>query len=189
MSDTSRNPEDLYPLLQEAWNYLRDKWNAEHSYGPEVRLSATYRGPIDQEKAFLGGRSNAQFGQSFHNFHPAYAFDVFFVVDGVADWSFPNFQKFGEMAEAIGLEWGGRWSTLVDGAHIQLKGMTIRDAAAGIVKASLTIPKDEEEGWAIVILKDSKVLTAVEVPPNHAIFTRVSTNRRRFYVDVRPDSV
>jgi hypothetical protein len=41
----------------------------------------------------------------------------------------------------------------------------------------------------LVILNDSELLTAVEVPPGHAIFTRVSTSRRRFYVDVRPDSV
>lgn len=95
------------------------------------------------------------------------------------------------MAEEIGLEWGGRWRTLVDGAHIQLKGMTLRDAAAGIVKNKPEIPVAEADtsGWLIVVLLDSEPVTAVEVPPGHAIFTRVSMNRRRFYVDVRPDSV
>jgi hypothetical protein len=189
MSDTSRDPADLHPLLQDAWEYLKNKWNNEHPWGPEVKLSATYRGPEDQQKAYEGGRSFAQYGSSFHNFRPAYAFDVYFDAGGVADWSFDNFQKFGEMGEAIGLEWGGRWRSLVDGAHFQLPGMTLRDAAAGIVKQTLTIPsEDADENWRIVVLRDSEVLTAVEVPSGHAIFTRVSSDRRRFYVDVRPDS-
>jgi hypothetical protein len=191
MADTSRDPADLHPYLQEAWDYLRTAWNDRHPEGPLVELSATYRGPVDQQKAYEEGFSNAPFGQSFHNFHPAYAFDVYFNQGGVADWSFRNFQEFGEMAEEIGLEWGGRWRTLVDGAHVQLKDMTLRDAAAGVVRNKPNVPIAEavEPGWMLVILNDSEPLTAVEVPPGHAIFTRVSMGRRCFYVDVRPDSV
>lgn len=37
----------------------------------------TFRDKVDQEKAFAFGRSNAKFGQSAHNYHPAYAVDVY----------------------------------------------------------------------------------------------------------------
>lgn len=192
MADTSRDPADLHLYLQEAWDYLRAQWERENPDGLYVALSATYRGPEDQQEAYESNLG-PPYGQSFHNFHPAYAFDVFFHDGQSADWSFQNFQRFGEMAEAIGLEWGGRWRSLVDGPHIQLGGMTLKDAAAGIVRNKPEIPgaplAEPEENWLIVVMDGSEVLTAVEVPPDHAIFTRVSSSRRRFYVDVRPDSV
>jgi len=192
MSDTSRDPADLHPELQRAWEYLRHRWEEENPDGPIVGLSATYRGPIDQQAAFDRGASRVTFGQSLHNFEPAYAFDIYFNRDGVADWTFSLFERFAAMAEEIGLEWGGRWRTLVDGAHFQLKGATIADAKAGIIRNHVQIPEKPPatyNPWVLVVMQEGSVLNAVEIPAGHAIFTRVSSERRRFYVDVRADSV
>lgn len=196
MVDTSRDPKDLHPLLREAWEYLKARWEQENPNGPSVGLSCTYRGPHDQEAAFKSGASKARFGRSLHNFKPAYAFDIFFFRGRTADWSFKNFEAFAKMAEEINLEWGGRWAGLVDGPHFQFKNATPADANVGVVPNPPVIPDfnsvelvdvPTEDDWKIVVMREGQIIADVPVGPNRAIFTRVSPGRRRFYVDVRTD--
>lgn len=139
----SRDPNDLHPDLKRAWEYLRDRFVALYPDAPEPRLSCTYRGKEEQEAAFKAGKSMVRFGESLHNYLPAYAFDVYFnddrgtpvdKSDDRADWDFVNFQRFGALAKEIGLLWGGDWPGLVDGPHIQFN-MTFMDARAGLVPA------------------------------------------------------
>jgi peptidoglycan L-alanyl-D-glutamate endopeptidase CwlK len=71
-------------------------------------------------------------GSSWHNF--GLAFDVAVLADGKATW--PNDPKvwlrIGEIGEAVGLEWGGRWKTFVDLPHFQwTAGLTLTQARAG----------------------------------------------------------
>ena len=74
----SRDPKDLHPLLRQAWEYLEAEWSRRHPDGPFVGLSATYRGPEAQTKAYEEGKSRLMYGQSLHNFKPAFAFDIYF---------------------------------------------------------------------------------------------------------------
>lgn len=129
----SRDPADLHPALREAWEWLKPEFQRRYPTAPEPRLSCTYRGKDEQEAAFHAGKSRARYGESLHNFRPAFAFDVFFQTrEGTADWSFGNFERFGQLAKSIGLVWGGDWPGLVDGPHVQLD-MSAALARAGVV--------------------------------------------------------
>jgi peptidoglycan L-alanyl-D-glutamate endopeptidase CwlK len=47
--------------------------------------------------------------------------------DGVSDWL-----EVGRIADKVGLEWGGNWSTMFDPPHFQMRfGRTIADMVAG----------------------------------------------------------
>ncbi len=71
-------------------------------------------------------------GSSWHEF--GLAFDVAVLVDGKATW--PNdrglWEEIGELGEALGLEWGGRFKTILDLPHFQRRGgLTLADVRAG----------------------------------------------------------
>lgn len=49
--------------------------------------------------------------------------DFAVVVDGVYLWDrSPAYEKLGELAEALGLTWGGRWTSLNDIYHVEFRG-------------------------------------------------------------------
>lgn len=37
------------------------------------------------------------------------------------NWNSPDYDRLGEIAERLGLRWGGRWKTLVDKNHVEYK--------------------------------------------------------------------
>ena len=126
----SRDPNDLHPELRRRWIWMRDEWARRRPEAPKPFLTATYRSPVEQSELVRAGRSRAEPGQSLHNFRPALAFDVAFLDQGAVTWEFHHYQRWGELAEEVGLEWGGRWKGLVDGPHVQLP-VTWTDARAG----------------------------------------------------------
>lgn len=187
MSDTSRDPALLHTQLQAAWKRGRTAWAYRYPDLPQPILTATYRGPSDQERAFRTGKSKARFGQSLHNFKPAYAFDIAFLdSEGQADWSFHLFEKMAAILEAFGLEWGGRWPGLVDGPHFQLP-MTLDDARQGLVPA-LNLPEEDPEPWKLVVMRNGDVEYKALIGDGEHVVKRVDPVRRRVYVDVRGDS-
>lgn len=116
----SRDPRDLHPELFKRWVWMADQWEQEHPDDPQPFLTCTYRPMSEQQALVDAGKSRAKPGQSLHGFLPALAFDVAFLrPDGQVTWEFHWFQLWGELAESIGLEWGGRWPHLVDGPHVQ----------------------------------------------------------------------
>lgn len=71
-------------------------------------------------------------GSSWHEF--GLAFDVAILEDGKATW--PNdrglWEEIGELGESLGLEWGGRFKTILDLPHFQRRGgLTLAEARAG----------------------------------------------------------
>lgn len=141
----SRSLEDLLPPAQtRAISFIAA---AELEIpGLKVIVCSTYRDIESQDALYAQGRTapgkiitNAKGGQSFHNYRVA--FDVFptlygkpilFEADGdqVSD---PIWQKLGSIAEANGLEWGGRWKTFCEGPHFQYTGgLTIEDLRNGL---------------------------------------------------------
>lgn len=133
---SSRDPQYLEPQLRNVWIKASTEWNALNN--TKVFLTQTMRGEVDQIKAFNSGNSKALFGQSLHNYLPAYAFDVAFTRDGRSlDWSVKNFKDFSFIAKRYGLEAGTDWVNKKgepdpDHPHFQLP-MTYKDAQAGRV--------------------------------------------------------
>lgn len=98
--------------------------------GIPIRVTSGFRSIAEQDALYAQGRTkpgsivtNAKGGQSLHNY--GVAFDVCFAspTPYVGDW-----ELVGRLGESIGLEWGGRWTGLVDKPHFQLMhGYTLRD--------------------------------------------------------------
>lgn len=103
---------------------------------PVVVICGT-RTYAEQDALYARGRTeegnivtNARGGQSNHNFGIAWDFGVFDRVNetggaGKYHGEDPVYHLAGEIAEELGLEWGGRWK-FADEPHIQLKlGLTL----------------------------------------------------------------
>lgn len=188
----SRNPDDLYEPLRKRWEWMRDEWKRVYPDKPQPFLTATKRSMQEQADLFLSGDSLARPGHSLHNFEPAYAFDVAFdpdPTDGVGNdvtWVFEWYQRWGELAESIGLEWGGRWPNLVDGPHVQMP-MTWEEAEMKQIPELPPLP-DQPEIWGkLVIMRNGAVTATLDIAPTDAIVTRMDTEKRRYYVDVKSE--
>ena len=109
-----------------------------HSAGLECRITQTWRSAADQNKAKAAGLSKAAAGQSPHNVVDAdglpcsRAFDFGMYIGGkyLTDGTNKAYGKAGEIAEKLGLEWGGTWHT-PDYDHLQLPNW--RDGAHGVI--------------------------------------------------------
>jgi peptidoglycan L-alanyl-D-glutamate endopeptidase CwlK len=104
--------------------------------GFPIVVTQTYRSHAEQDALYAQGRTapgrivtNARGGFSWHNFRRA--FDVAFRRPrGGVSWDGP-WETLGELGEAIGLEWGGRWKGLKDRPHFEHRGgLTLAQARA-----------------------------------------------------------
>jgi len=101
--------------------------------GFKVLVVQTYRTAKEQDALFAQGRSKpgkivtyAPSGYSWHEF--GRAFDICFLDSkGNAKWDGP-WDEVGEIGEACGLEWGGRWKK-PDKPHFEDRGgLTLAEA-------------------------------------------------------------
>jgi peptidoglycan L-alanyl-D-glutamate endopeptidase CwlK len=106
--------------------------------GIDILITSTYRDNEAQAALYAKGRTaagkkvtNANAGQSFHNYR--LAFDFVPIVGGKADWNnLATFKRCGVIAEGLGLEWAGRWKTFKEYAHCQFAdNLTLKDLQAG----------------------------------------------------------
>ena len=135
---SSRDPRDLHPELARRWQLAREEFKRRHPGLPEVFLTQTFRSDEDQAQDYAKGRiaagkvvTNAQPGQSLHNYYPALAFDVAFKRGAALDWDIELFRKFAAIAKSFGLEWGGDWPRFQDNPHFQVAGYTWQMARDG----------------------------------------------------------
>jgi peptidoglycan LD-endopeptidase CwlK len=117
---SSRKLTDLHPLMQPL---VVDFLARVEMEGIDLLVTCTYRSDEEQAALYAIGRTkpgrrvtNAPPGRSMHNFRfggkPAsLAVDVVPLANGKPVWSAadPVWQKVGEIGEAAGLEWAGRW--------------------------------------------------------------------------------
>jgi len=102
--------------------------------GLRIKIIDGSRSYEEQNALYAKGRSlpgpvvtNARGGYSWHNFGVAWDFGIFgpsgeYIDDG------PDYTRAGQIAESQGLEWGGRWTSIVDRPHVQLKtGLTLAE--------------------------------------------------------------
>jgi peptidoglycan L-alanyl-D-glutamate endopeptidase CwlK len=95
-------------------------------HGYDMAILEGYRSPERQNALALAGASvtNAKAFQSYHQF--GLAADCAFLRDGKLliserdPWAMRGYQLYGEVAEAAGLHWGGRW-TMMDFGHAELR--------------------------------------------------------------------
>ena len=110
--------------------------------GITVIATSTYRDFEAQGAIYAQGRSTkgkivtkAQAGDSWHNWRCA--FDVLPLRCGKPVWGTTGmdaevWRRLGDIGEACGLEWAGRWRTFREFAHFQYTGgLTLADFKAG----------------------------------------------------------
>jgi peptidoglycan L-alanyl-D-glutamate endopeptidase CwlK len=126
---SSRNLNDLHPAVaMKARAHLK----ACADEGIDIIVTCTYRDAEEQERLYAIGRTkpgskvtNAKAGQSFHNYRLAY--DVVPMRNGKPVWKTTGeegklWERVGELGEAQGLEWAGRWVKFRETAHFQYTG-------------------------------------------------------------------
>jgi peptidoglycan L-alanyl-D-glutamate endopeptidase CwlK len=122
--DASRNWGLLHPDLSQrlllAFKIMKEK------HGYEMALLEGYRSPARQDLlARIGSQvTNARAFQSWHQY--GLAADCAFwrngrlVISEKDPWAMRGYQLYGEVAESLGLTWGGRW-TMMDFGHTELR--------------------------------------------------------------------
>jgi peptidoglycan L-alanyl-D-glutamate endopeptidase CwlK len=134
----TRDVELVRPMLVDAsrnWGLLRPEFSQRlllafkimrEKYGYEMALLEGYRSPARQDMlAGMGAQvTNARAFQSWHQY--GLAADCAFWRDGKLvisekdPWAMRGYQLYGEVAESLGLTWGGRW-TMMDFGHTELR--------------------------------------------------------------------
>lgn len=95
-------------------------------YGYDVTLIEGYRSPERQMQLAALGAQVTQAGayMSYHQY--GLAADCAFIRDGQLviserdPWAMRAYERYGEVAEAVGLTWGGRWK-MRDFGHVELR--------------------------------------------------------------------
>lgn len=98
----------------------------KEKYGYDMALLEGYRSPERQNTlaAMGAGVTNAAAFQSWHQY--GLAADCAFLRDGKLviserdPWAMRGYQLYGEVAESLGLTWGGRWK-MMDFGHTELR--------------------------------------------------------------------
>ena len=139
----SRSLDDLNPLVAAKAHALLARCQAD---GIDLLVTSTYRDHESQAKLYAQGRTapgrivtNAQPGQSFHNWRVA--FDVVPLRHGKPVWDTSGangrlWQQIGALGESVGLEWAGRWKRFRELAHFQFTdGLTLAELQVGKLPA------------------------------------------------------
>lgn len=135
----SRSLDDLLPPVRARAQAFLAACKQE---GIDILVTSTYRDLESQAALYAQGRTapgkrvtNAKPGQSYHNWRVA--FDVVPLRDGKAVWNTTGadgklWERIGQLGEAAGLEWAGRWKTFREYAHFQYTGgLSLAQLAAG----------------------------------------------------------
>jgi peptidoglycan L-alanyl-D-glutamate endopeptidase CwlK len=126
---------DLLPPVAALAQHFLDNCLQE---GIDLLITSTYRDMESQAVLYAQGRTtpgriitNARPGQSYHNYRVA--FDWVPIVNGKPRWDEPDlFHTCGNIAEGVGLEWAGHWTTFPEMVHCQFTGgLILADFQAG----------------------------------------------------------
>ncbi|MBD8654067.1 M15 family metallopeptidase [Oxalobacteraceae sp. CFBP 13730] len=135
---TTAEVELVRPMLVGAsrnWGLLHPDFSArlllafkimKEQHGYEMALLEGYRSPARQDALAASGSNvtNARAFQSWHQY--GLAGDCAFLRDGKLvisekdPWAMHGYQVYGQVAESLGLTWGGRWK-MMDFGHTELR--------------------------------------------------------------------
>lgn len=134
----TREVEQIRPMLGAAsrnWGLLHPDFGQrlllvfrimKERYGYEMALLEGYRSPERQDLlSSMGSQvTNARAFQSWHQYglagDCAFWRDGKLVISEKDPWAMRGYQLYGEVAESLGLTWGGRW-TMMDFGHTELR--------------------------------------------------------------------
>lgn len=124
LDSANRNWQLLDPAFAQRLLTVFKVMKEQHGY--DMAILEGYRSPERQNALALAGPSvtNAKAFQSYHQF--GLAADCAFLRDGKLvisekdPWAMRGYRLYGEVAEAAGLTWGGRW-TMMDFGHTELR--------------------------------------------------------------------
>ena len=95
-------------------------------YGYDMVLLEGYRSP-ERQNRLAGMGANVTHATGFRSYHQfGLAGDVAFLRDGKVvitekdSWAMQGYQYYGEVAESVGLTWGGRWK-MMDFGHTEFR--------------------------------------------------------------------
>ncbi|NTX27090.1 M15 family metallopeptidase [Burkholderia pyrrocinia] len=132
----TKEVEQVRPALKDAsrdWNLLDPDFRTRlllvykimhEQHGYEMALLEGYRSPERQNRlAQMGGNvTNAAAFQSYHQFglaaDNAFLRDGKLVISEKDPWAMRGYQLYGQVAEQVGLTWGGRWK-MMDLGHVE----------------------------------------------------------------------
>jgi peptidoglycan L-alanyl-D-glutamate endopeptidase CwlK len=135
---TTQEVEQVRPMLVDAsrnWGLLHPDFSQrlllafkimKEKYGYQMALLEGYRSPARQDLlASMGNQvTNARAFQSWHQYglaaDCAFWRDGRLVISEKDPWAMRGYQLYGEVAESLGLAWGGRW-TMMDFGHSELR--------------------------------------------------------------------
>jgi peptidoglycan L-alanyl-D-glutamate endopeptidase CwlK len=135
---TTQEVEQVRPMLVDAsrnWGLLHPDFSQrlllafkimKEKYGYEMALLEGYRSPARQDLlARMGSQvTNARAFQSWHQYglaaDCAFWRDGRLVISEKDPWAMRGYQLYGQVAESLGLTWGGRW-TMMDFGHTELR--------------------------------------------------------------------
>jgi peptidoglycan L-alanyl-D-glutamate endopeptidase CwlK len=124
LADASRNWGLLHAEFGQRLLLAFKIMKEQHGY--DMALLEGYRSPARQDMLANQGShvSNARAFQSYHQY--GLAADCAFLKDGKLvisekdPWAMQGYRLYGQVAESIGLTWGGRW-TMMDFGHTELR--------------------------------------------------------------------
>ena len=136
LASASRNWGLLHPDFTQRLLLVFKIMKEQHGY--DMAILEGYRSPARQDMlASMGGQvTNARAFQSWHQY--GLAADCAFLRDGKLvisekdPWAMRGYQLYGEVAESLGMTWGGRWK-MMDFGHteLRLRGVMQRAPAPG----------------------------------------------------------
>jgi peptidoglycan LD-endopeptidase CwlK len=142
-TNINRSAEHNFETLQQSRDVMIDrKWNKmnprykqrllmvfkimKEKHGYELVLLEGYRSPERQNR--LSGNKNTTLAKAYQSYHQfGLAADVAFKRDGKVviserdPWAMRGYQLYGEVAESVGLTWGGRWTSIQDYGHTEYR--------------------------------------------------------------------
>jgi peptidoglycan L-alanyl-D-glutamate endopeptidase CwlK len=124
LDSANRNWQLLDPAFSQRMLLVFRIMKERHGY--DMAILEGYRSPERQNALAAAGPSvtNAKAFQSYHQF--GLAADCAFLRDGKLvisekdPWAMRGYRLYGEVAESVGLTWGGRW-TMMDFGHTELR--------------------------------------------------------------------
>jgi peptidoglycan L-alanyl-D-glutamate endopeptidase CwlK len=136
LASASRNWGLLHPDFSQRLLLIFKIMKEKHGY--DMAILEGYRSPARQDLlASMGGQvTNARAFQSWHQY--GLAADCAFLREGKLvisekdPWAMRGYQLYGELAESLGMTWGGRWKMMDFGhAELRMRGVMQSPATAG----------------------------------------------------------
>lgn len=131
------NTDNLYnsQLVDRKWDKINPRYKQrllmvfkimKERYGYDLVLLEGYRSPERQN--LLSGNPNTTRAKGYQSYHQfGLAADVAFKRNGKVviserdPWAMRGYELYGDVAESVGLTWGGRWKSIKDFGHTEYR--------------------------------------------------------------------